>query len=167
MLISDHCTRFFWELGFLSQRHQEQLPACEKCQGLSRAAKAQHVDSGCKQKSSLVMKEALGVAWKDNWRPSREVTQPTEQCETLLVVPTCKKLYSFLSSKHMSFFLTRHIDIIHMMSCLPLAEENEVSAEGNEVNAVAAQLCFLRWGWHPWMSKKFQPWRAASLLESP
>lgn len=85
----------------------------------------------------------------------------------LLVVPPYKKLYGFLSPKPMSFFLTRQIDVILVKSCLPLAEENEVNAEGNEVNTAAAQLCFPRQSWHPQMSKKSYPWRAASLPEGP
>lgn len=161
MLIADHCTIFLWELGFLPQRQQEQSPICEKCQGLLGAAKAQHVDPA-NRRALWWWKEALGVGWKNNWRPLREVTQPTEQCEMPLVIPPHKKLYSCLSPEPMPFFLTRQRDVIDVKSCLPLAEENEVNAEGNEANVAAARLC-----WRPWISKKSHPWRAASLPGGP
>lgn len=114
-----------------------------------------------------MMKEALSVTWKDNRRPSWEVTQPSEQCEKILAVPLYKELYSFLSSEPLSSFLTRQIDVIQVKNCLLLAEEKEVNAEGNEVNVAVAQLCFLRQNWHPWMFKKSHPQSPASLPEGP
>lgn len=117
----------------------------------SGAAKALHVDPACEQRNSLVMKEALSVTWKDNGRPLWEVTQPSEHCEMILAVPLYEELYSFLSAEPMSSFLTRQRDVTQVKSCLSLAEEKEVNAEGNEVNVAVAQLCFLRQNWHPWM----------------
>lgn len=70
----------------------------------------------------------------------------------LLLVLPYKKLYSFLCPKLMSCFLTRQIDVIHAKNCLPPAEENEVNAEGNEVNTAAARVCLPRQSWHPQMS---------------
>lgn len=98
-----------------------------------------------------MMKEALSVTWKDNGRPLWEVTQPSEHCEMILAVPLYEELYSFLSAEPMSSFLTRQRDVTQVKSCLSLAEEKEVNAEGNEVNVAVAQLCFLRQNWHPWM----------------
>lgn len=153
MQISDHCTIFLCELGFLPQRQQKQLPTCDKRQGFSGAAKALHVDPACEQKNSLVMKEALSVTWKDKRRPLWEVTQPSEQCEVIFAVPLYEERYSFLSAEPMSFFLTKQIDAIQVKSCPPLAEEKEENAEGSEVNVAVTQLCFLRQNWHPWMFK--------------
>lgn len=111
------------------------------------------------------MKEALGITWKDNWRPWQEVTQPTEQCRMLLVVSPYKKLHGFLSPKPMSFFAAWQIHIL-VKNCLPPAEENEVNKEGNEISSATARLCFLpRWSWHQQLSKKSHPWRVASLPE--
>lgn len=65
----------------------------------------------------------------------------------LLVVPPYKKLHGFLYPKSMSFFIAWQTDN-YVKNCLPSAEDSEINTEGNEVNTAAAQLCFLRQGWH-------------------
>lgn len=113
-----------------------------------------------------MMKEALSVTWKDNRRLLWEVTQSSEKCEMIPAVPFYKELYSLLSAEPTSSFLTRQIDVIQGKSCLPLAEETGINAEGNEVNVAVAQLCFLRQNWNPWMFK-VPPTSPASLPEGP
>lgn len=131
---------FLWELGFLPWRQQEQLSACEKCQEFLGAAKAQHADPGCKQKSSLVMKEALGVTWKDNWRPWQEVTQPNEQCRMLLVVSPYKKLHGFLSPKLMSFFAAWQISSCEELPSSPRREWGKYKREWGQCCSSMALL---------------------------